>query len=208
MILCRCVFPSHFVPIKSIHLMNLFDTLCLLQGSKPWWMPNPLASLNSRLHMLKCQVQVVSRMAFGVIMILVIIYLLLRRSATSTRAMPVTFTVLLLGVACGLVGKLCVDTLGGNGLHWLMIWETLCLMHLFSNVFTSTLCLILNGPMDVSQGKNHHTILPYWFRRVVFYTVLLVFMPLLCGLIPFASISEWKNHFYLLVSEMMAENGY
>lgn len=171
-------------------------------------MPNHMASLHSRLLMLRCQVQVVSRMAFGVIMILVIAYLLFRRSTTSTTAMPVTFIILLLGVACGLVGKLCIDTLGGNGLHWLMVWETLCSMHLVSNVFTSTLCLILNGPIDVSQGKNRHTILPYWFRRVVFHTILLAFMPLLCGLIPFASISEWKSHFYLLVTKMIAANGY
>ncbi|XP_038883325.1 protein CPR-5 isoform X2 [Benincasa hispida] len=179
-----------------------------IQDSKSWWMPNPMASLNSGLHMLRCQVQVASRMGFGVIMILAIAYLLLQRSATSNQAMPVTFIVLLLGVACGFAGKLCIDTLGGSGLHWLMIWETLCLLHLFANIFTSALFLILHGPIEVSQRKNCHVILPYWFRRVVFYTLLLVFMPLLCGLIPFAGVGEWKDHFSLLVTEMIAADGY
>uniref|UniRef100_A0A9I9CSI7 Protein CPR-5-like n=1 Tax=Cucumis melo TaxID=3656 RepID=A0A9I9CSI7_CUCME len=178
------------------------------QGSKSWWMLNPMASLNSGWHVLRCQVQVVSRMAFGVIMILAIAYLLLQRSATSNQAMPITFIVLLLGGACGLVGKLCIDTLGGSGYHWLMIWETLCLLHLFANIFTSALFLILHGPIEVSQPKNRHMILPYWFRRVVFYTLLLVFMPLLCGLIPFAGIGEWKDHFCLLVSGVIAADGY
>lgn len=167
-----------------------------------------MASLNTGWHMLRCQVQVVSRMAFGVIMILAIAYLLLQRSATSNQAMPVTFIVLLLGVACGLAGKLCIDTLGGSGFHWLMVWETLCLLHLFANIFTSALFIILHGPIEVSQGKIRHTILPYWFRRAVFYSLLLVFMPLLCGLIPFAGISEWKDHFCLLVTEMIAADGY
>lgn len=171
-------------------------------------MPSPMASLNTGWHMLRCQVQVVSRMAFGVIMILAIAYLLLQRSATSNQAMPVTFIVLLLGVACGLAGKLCIDTLGGSGFHWLMVWETLCLLHLFANIFTSALFIILHGPIEVSQGKIRHTILPYWFRRAVFYSLLLVFMPLLCGLIPFAGISEWKDHFCLLVTEMIAADGY
>lgn len=167
-----------------------------------------MASLNSGLHMLRCQVQVVSRMAFGVIMILAIAYLLLQRSS-SNQTMPVTFIVLLLGVACGLAGKLCIDTLGGSGLHWLMFWETLCLLHLFANIFTSALFLILHGPVEVSEGKNRRTILPYWIRRVVFYTILLVFLPLLCGLFPFAGVSEWKDHFSLLVTEMMtASDGY
>lgn len=167
-----------------------------------------MASLNSGLHILRCQVQVMSRMAFGVIMILAIAYLLLQRSATSNQAMPVTFIVLLLGCTCGLAGKLCIDTLGGSGLHWLMFWETLCLLHLFANIFTSALFLILHGPVEVSQGKNRCTILPYWIRRAAFYTILLLFLPLLCGLIPFAGVGEWKDHFSLLVTDMIATDGY
>ncbi|XP_022133272.1 protein CPR-5 [Momordica charantia] len=178
------------------------------QDSKSWWIPNPMASFNSGLHMIRCQVQVVSRMAFGVIMILAIAYLLLQRSATSNQAMPVTFIVLLLGVACGLAGKLCIDTLGGSGLLWLMYWETLCLLHLFANIFTSALFLILHGPVGVSQGKSRRTIFPYWIRRVVFYAILLVFLPLVCGLVPFAGVGEWKDHFFLLITDMFAADGY
>uniref|UniRef100_A0A0A0KM29 Protein CPR-5 n=2 Tax=Cucumis sativus TaxID=3659 RepID=A0A0A0KM29_CUCSA len=209
-LLIMSVALSYGAYVYSYHRISEATAVCTpsTQGSKSWWMLNPMASLNSGWHVLRCQVQVVSRMAFGVIMILAIAYLLLQRSATSNQAMPITFIVLLLGGACGLVGKLCIDTLGGSGYHWLMIWETLCLLHLFANIFTSALFLILHGPIEVSQAKNRHMILPYWFRRVVFYTLLLVFMPLLCGLIPFAGISEWKDHFCLLVSGMIAADSY
>ncbi|CAK9320632.1 unnamed protein product [Citrullus colocynthis] len=201
---------SYGAYVYSYHRISEATAICTpsTQDSKSWWMPSPMASLNSSWHMLRCQVQVVSRMVFGVIMILAIAYLLLQRSATSNQAMPVTFIVLLLGVACGLAGKFCIDTLGGSGFHWLMVWETLCLLHLFANIFTSALFIILHGPIEVSQGKIRHTILPYWFRRAVFYSLLLVFMPLLCGLIPFAGISEWKDHFCLLVTETIAADGY
>ncbi|KAA0036253.1 protein CPR-5-like [Cucumis melo var. makuwa] len=209
-LLIMSVALSYGAYVYSYHRISEATAICTpsTQGSKSWWMLNPMASLNSGWHVLRCQVQVVSRMAFGVIMILAIAYLLLQRSATSNQAMPITFIVLLLGGACGLVGKLCIDTLGGSGYHWLMIWETLCLLHLFANIFTSALFLILHGPIEVSQPKNRHMILPYWFRRVVFYTLLLVFMPLLCGLIPFAGIGEWKDHFCLLVSGVIAADGY
>ncbi|KAG7026808.1 Protein CPR-5, partial [Cucurbita argyrosperma subsp. argyrosperma] len=184
--------PSTKASLAPSFCYGLYRTL----ESKSWWIPNPMASLNNGLHMLSCQVQVVSRMAFGVILILAIAYLLLQRSSASNQAMPVTFIVLLLGVACGLAGKLCIDTLGGSGLHWLMYWETLCILHLFANIFTSTLFRILHGPVKVSQGKNGNTILPYWIRRAVFYALLLVFLPLLCGLLPFAGVGEWKDHFF------------
>jgi hypothetical protein len=130
-------------------------------------------------------------MLFGVLMIVTIAFLLLQRSATA-KQMPVTFMLLLLGVACGLAGKLCVDTLGGSGYHWLLFWETLCLLHFISNVCTSALFLILHGPVNVSQGTKG-TIFPYWIRQFLFYVILLLFLPLFCGLMPFASLGEWKD---------------
>ncbi|XP_022978446.1 protein CPR-5-like isoform X1 [Cucurbita maxima] len=200
---------SYGAYVYSYQRISEATSICTpTQDSKSWWMPNPMASLNSGWHMLRCQVQVVSRLAFGGIMILAIAYLLIQRSATSNQAMPVTFIVLLLGVACGLAGKFCIDTLGGSGLHWLMFWEIMCSMHLCANLFTSALFLILQGPVEVSQGKNRHSILPYWIRRAVFYALLLVFLPLLCGLIPFAGVGAWKDHFFLLVTELIAADGY
>ncbi|CAK9176752.1 unnamed protein product [Ilex paraguariensis] len=171
--------------------------------SQSWWMPKPMSSFNSGLQILRCQVQAVSRMLFGVFMILAISYLLLRRSATSTQMMPVTLILLLLGIACGFAGKLCIDTLGGSGYHWLFYWEALCLLHFFSNMCTSALFLVLHGPINVSERAKGSAVFPYWLRRVMFYTTLLLFLPLLCGFMPFASPGEWKNHFSLLVMDLL-----
>ncbi|KAL4377295.1 hypothetical protein GQ457_02G016950 [Hibiscus cannabinus] len=168
-----------------------------LEESKPWWIPKQVSSFNSGFHTLRCQVQVVSRMIFGLMLILAVAYLLIQRSGTS-KQMPVTFILLLLGIACGLAGKFCVDTLGGNGYYWLFYWETLCLLHFLSNVFTSVVFIILYGPVNVSQ-RTRHTLLPYWIRRSIFYSIMLVVLPLLCGLMPFAGLSEWRDHFLLLV---------
>lgn len=161
-----------------------------------------MTSFNSGFHVLRCKVEVVSRMLFGVLMILAIAFLLLQRSATAKQIMPVTFIILLLGIMCGFFGKLCVDTLGGSGYHWLIYWETLCMLHFFSNVCTSALFFILHGPIDVSQGTKGNTIFPYWIRRVVFYCTSFLFLPLFCGLTPFASIGEWKHHLLLLVTDL------
>ncbi|GMP26286.1 hypothetical protein CsSME_00002786 [Camellia sinensis var. sinensis] len=87
------------------------------------------------------------------------------------------------------------NTMGGSGYHWLLYWEVLCFLHLFSNVWTSALFLILHGPITVCQGPNSSTIVPYWIRRFLFYATMLLFLPLLCGLVPFASPVEWKDHF-------------
>ncbi|KAL4644166.1 hypothetical protein ACB092_02G144500 [Castanea dentata] len=171
--------------------------------SKSWWIPSPMASLNSGLHVLRCQVQVVSRMLFGVFMIIAIACLLLQRSSTTKQIMPVTVMLLLLGIACGFAGKLCVDTLGGSGYHWLIYWEILCVLHFFSNVCTSTLFRFLHGSVNLSQGTKGNAIFPYWIRQSLFYAILLLFLPLFCGLVPFASLGEWKDHFLLLVTDYL-----
>ncbi|KAK0608487.1 hypothetical protein LWI29_031453 [Acer saccharum] len=170
------------------------------QESKSWWIPNTVSSFNSGWHTIKCQVQVVSRMLFGFLMIITIAYLLLQRSGSSSRqTMPITFILLLLGFACGFAGKLCIDTLGGSGYLWLLYWESLCLVHFFANVWTSALFRILHGPVNVSQGMKGHTIVPYWIRRSLFYATMLLFLPLVCGLLPFASLGKWIDHFVVLV---------
>ncbi|KAJ9186971.1 hypothetical protein P3X46_002476 [Hevea brasiliensis] len=174
-----------------------------VEESKSRWFPRPFSSFNSGLHTLRCHVQVVSRMLFGMLIILAVAYLLLQRSAMSRQTMPVTFILLLLGAVCGFAGKFCVDTLGGSGLHWLLYWETLCLLHFFSNVFTSTLFYVLHGPVTISDGIKSNAICPYWFRRILFYTVVLLFLPLSCGLLPFAGPGEWKDHFLKLATNSL-----
>lgn len=157
-----------------------------------------MSSLNIGFHTLKCQLQVVSRMMFGVMLILAVAYLLIQRSGTSNQTMPVTVILLLLGIVCGLAGKFCVDTLGGNGYYWVFYWEILCFLHFLANVFTSMLFIILHGPVNISQ-RTSSTLLPYWIRRSLFYSIMLFILPLLCGLMPFAGLFEWKDHFLQLV---------
>ncbi|XP_059624367.1 protein CPR-5 [Cornus florida] len=174
-----------------------------MESKSSWWIPKPMASVSSGFQVLSCQAQVVSRMLFGMLMILAIAYLLIQRSGTSQQTMPVTFIVLLLGGACGFAGKICIDTLGGSGYHWLVYWEALCLLHFFSNVFISILFLFLNGPIAVSPGAKGDTIFPYWIRRFLFYTTVLLLLPLACGLVPFASLVEWKDHFFSLIIDYL-----
>ncbi|GJR10713.1 hypothetical protein Tco_0793365 [Tanacetum coccineum] len=120
---------------------------------------------------------------------------------TTNQTMPITFLLLLLGVGCGFAGKFCMDTLGASGNYWPFYWEFNCLVHFFANVFTSMLFIILYGPVTVTGGSMGHVLFPYWLRRLAFYAIVLVYLPLLCGLMPFAGPGEWLEHFSgLLVS--------
>lgn len=182
--------------------------MVLPQELKSWWVPKPVASLNSVFYILICQVQIITRMLFGFLMVLGIAFLLIQRSGTAKQTMPITFILLLLGIACGLAGKLCVDTLGGNGYHWLLYWEVLCFIHFFANIWISALFFILHGPItgsQVSTGKS--TFFPYWIRRFLFYATSVLLLPLLCGLMPFAGPGEWKDHFYLLTTDYIWASG-
>lgn len=170
--------------------------------SKSWWMPNAMSSFNSGLQLLQCQVQVFSRMLFGFLVIMAIAFLLIQRSASSHQTMPITFILLLLGVGCGCAGKFCIDTLGGSGYHWLMYWESLCLLHFLSNIFSSTLYIILNGPIVVAEKIDHYSVIPYWMRKSLFYATLSL-LPLLCGFMPFASPRDWFEHFSSQVASVV-----
>ncbi|KAL3584062.1 hypothetical protein D5086_015123 [Populus alba] len=157
------------------------------------------ASLSYSAYVLMCQVQVVSQMAFGILIILAVAFLLVQRSSSQHRTMPITFILLLLGAVCGFTGKLCVDTLGGSGSHWLLYWEALCALQFFSNVCPSTLFCLLHGPVTVTaiaRGTKPSTICPYWLRRSLFYATSLLLLPLCCGLLPFAGPGEWADHFF------------
>lgn len=171
--------------------------------SKSWWISNPMSSINSGIETLSCHFYVAVRRLFGFLMILVVAYLLFQRSSSSRQTMPITFIVLFLALFCGLAGKICVDTWGGSGYLWLVYWETLCLLHFVCNICTSTSYFILHGPLTVSPGMKHNTRVPYWIRRVMFYGTLLFFLPLLCGLHPFAGLGKWKDHFLLQLSNYL-----
>ncbi|XP_019415856.1 PREDICTED: protein CPR-5 [Lupinus angustifolius] len=169
------------------------------EAASSWWTPKSVSSFNSRLHVFLCQVQVMSRMVFGVLMISAIAYLLVQRPTMTSQTMPITFILLLLGIGCGYFGKLCVATLGGNGYVWLLYWEGLCLLHFLCTVFTSTLYPILHGPVTASKTTRGSTFFPYWIRQILFYATLFMFLPVFCGTMPFATLSQWRDHFLFKV---------
>ncbi|AQK98688.1 Protein CPR-5 [Zea mays] len=164
------------------------------KGSKSWWMPNSVSNFNTGLLFIRCHVIAATRMFFGIVMILAVVWLAFQRSAVSVSSMPVTFNIILLGVICGYAGRFCTNTLGGDGNMWLICWEVLCSVHLIGNCYPSVLYRVLHGPISVSHSKES-VWFPYWIRRWMFYAVLGFFIPALNGLLPFASLSDWNNHF-------------
>ncbi|KAL8475017.1 hypothetical protein ACS0TY_031444 [Phlomoides rotata] len=164
------------------------------ESKSSWWMPKSMSSFNSGFQLLKCQIQVFSRILFGVLLIGAVTFLIFQRSASSHQTMPLTFIVLLLAGLCGYTGKFCIDTLGGSGNHWLLYWEPLCWLHFFSNTFNSTLFTLLNGPIPIAGRVERNPLFRYWMRKLLFYATL-VCLPLLCGFMPFASPGEWIDHF-------------
>ncbi|KAL5213059.1 hypothetical protein ABZP36_023906, partial [Zizania latifolia] len=160
---------------------------------KSWWMPNSVSAFNSGLLFFRCHLIAATRISFGMLMILLIAWLIFQRSAMTGPNMPITFNVMILGVLCGFVGRFCVDTLGGDGNVWLIFWEALCFIHLLGNSWPSLLYRVLYGPISVTD-RAKAVDLPYWIRRYAFYVALSVVLPCLAGLLPFASLSDWKEH--------------
>ncbi|XP_074564351.1 protein CPR-5-like [Curcuma longa] len=194
-LIVMCIFLAYGAFIFSYQRLSEVTSACMsvTKKSKSWWIPQGVQSFSSGMDMLRCQFVVLSRMSFGILMIVAIAYVTFQRSVKSAAAMPVTFIALLLGVLCGFSGKLCIDTLGGNGYRWLIDWEVMCMIHFFANAFPSTLCHLLYGPVTVCQGAKSATF-PFWVRRYAFYTLLLPILPMSSGLLPFASVFEWKVH--------------
>ncbi|KAG9451136.1 hypothetical protein H6P81_011101 [Aristolochia fimbriata] len=191
---CLCYGAS----IHSYELLKEVTESCSYAPKRSaWWTPNPFGSFTASFHLIKCHIVVLSRIMFGLLMILALAYALLQRWASSGQTMPITFILLLLGVVCGFAGKICVDTLGASGFWWLFYWEVLCLLHFSANVCTPVLFQILHGPISVRREGEGKVWIPYRFRRVIFYSLLFV-VPVLCGLMPFASAWDWKDHFLSL----------
>lgn len=161
---------------------------------------NPIGSLTGHFQILVCELTVIFRMLLGFAAIAVIASTLVRNTVASTsQARPTTIIILFLGLICGCAGKFSVDTLGGSGFHWLVQWEVFCLLHAFSVYFPASLFWILNGPASSSVGiKKNPLLFPSWVRKFVFHSVLLV-LPVMAGLTPFAPIREWAEHISLVV---------
>ena len=170
-----------------------FSFVPLMQGSKSWQTPNSVSNLNSGFF-IRCHLIAATCMCFGIVMILAIAWLAFQHSAMTGSNMPVTFNFILLGVICGFAGRFCANTLGGDGNIWLICWEVLCFIHLIGNCYPSVLYLILHGPISTSHSKEVVQF-PYWVRRWTFYAMLGFIIPALTGFLPFASLSDWIDHF-------------
>jgi len=167
---------------------------------------NPIGSVTGHFQILLCELTVIFRMLLGFAAIAVIASTLVRNTVISTgQARPTTIIVLLLGLVCGCAGKFSVDTLGGSGFHWLVQWEVFCLLHAFSTYFPASLFWILNGPASSLVGiKKNPLWFPSWIRKFVFHTILLV-LPVMAGLTPFAPIREWAEHISLVIFDNVLE---
>ncbi|KAL1215460.1 Protein CPR-5 [Cardamine amara subsp. amara] len=162
------------------------------EKSSSWWMPKQVSNMNAEFNIFICRLRVWFQIFFGALMILIFTYIIIQRSSGAKQTMPVTFIVIILGIFCGLPGKFCVDTLGGSGKLWLLLWEVFCLLQFGSNVFTLALYRLLYGPVNVTQEIKPNTMVPYWVRRSLFGVILLV-LPVMNGALPFATFGEWRD---------------
>eukprot|EP01018_Ginkgo_biloba_P029319 Gb_29176 [translate_table: standard] len=181
-------------------------SVCQLSTKEPRkssWFYNPMDSVTGHFQTLACGITVVSRMLAGIFAVAAIAYSLLRQTvASSSQTMPATVIIIVLGGVCGWAGKLSVDSLGGNGFHWLLLWEVLCILHAFANCFTSYLVRILNGPTSGSVGFN---LIPVWIRNFAFHTILAFVLPVMAGLTPFAPVMDWTKHFSTILLDQVFE---
>jgi hypothetical protein len=147
----------------------------------------------SHLHMLACEVTMAGRMFVGLGIICVVAASLLRKSvASNSQTIPATILIVVIGGICGCAGKFAVDSVGGSGYHWLLLWETFCLVHTFATCFTPTLYNFLHGavPSDTGKSHGHPYLMRPWWRRFWFHVTTVLVLPILTGLLPFAHVRE------------------
>ncbi|OAE33583.1 hypothetical protein AXG93_2139s1360 [Marchantia polymorpha subsp. ruderalis] len=159
------------------------------------WMYNSLNLLTYQMQAFMCEAAKLSRMVFGIIVIAMVTSTLLRRSVTSSsQAMPA----IVLGGMCGFAGKISIDSLGGSGIHWLVLWECLCLIHALATCFTSLLYHFLHG----DPGRNYFekaslaSRISTGITFFAFHSVLVFFLPVMAGLLPFASPEDIMQIFF------------
>ncbi|KAI5068246.1 hypothetical protein GOP47_0016591 [Adiantum capillus-veneris] len=160
------------VRMYSFTLLNDLVSMCQPAGKEPRrsvgihidWFYNSLDSVAGRLQAIVCQLTVTGRILVGSILVGIVAQSLLRRSVTnSSQAMPATILIIVLGGVCGFIGKVSVDSLGGSGARWL-----------------------LHGSPSGVKSKIGP---PFWLRRLAFHSTLVLFLPILAGLLPFGTFS-------------------
>lgn len=189
-----------------------------------------------------CKASVASRMLWGLVALVVAASVLLRYNASAAAAAaaagPVTaarpraaVTVLLfLGLACGPAGYAAVNSVGGSGLRWLILWEAICAVHALASWYTALLYRALYGrppgappPEKGEEAADGHlaaaepsgamAALPAvwlpapWLRQVAFHSVLVFGLPVLAGVVPFLPAGEYTRLLALAARRAAAAAG-
>ncbi|KAH7278566.1 hypothetical protein KP509_38G046900 [Ceratopteris richardii] len=184
------------VRMYSFSLLNDLVSMCQSSIKEPRrsigfhmdWFYNSLDSLAGKLQAIVCHFTVTGRILIGSILVGVVAQSLIRRSImNSSQAMPATILIVVLGGICGFVGKISIDSLGGSGITWWLIWGTFCFLHALTNCFTPSIYRFLHGS---HTGRKSRFGLPFWMRRLAFHSLIVLFLPLLAGLLPFGNFSH------------------
>ncbi|CAM6008162.1 unnamed protein product [Sphagnum balticum] len=148
--------------------------------------------MSAQMQMLFCNLTVAVRMFLGLGIISMVAATLLRKSVTSSsQAMPATILLIILGGLCGVAGKFAVDSMGGSGYHWLLVWESLCVIHASTTCFTPYLYWLLNGaPQHTLDKQQQYYLVNPWVRHLLFHGCLVLVLPAMAGLLPFAPFRE------------------
>lgn len=183
--------------VRRYSFARLFDLVSTCQPSfkeprqSSWlhidWFYNSLNSLAGQLQAFTCQVTVAGRILVGLAIVAIVASSLLRQSVTScSQSMPATIIIIVLGGVCGFAGKMSVDSLGGNGIRWLIVWEMFCALHALATCFTPFVFKIINGSPSSKKATFQ---IPFWFRRFAFHFILVLVLPVMAGQLPFVSMS-------------------
>ncbi|GBG69762.1 hypothetical protein CBR_g4593 [Chara braunii] len=151
-------------------------------------------------YTMACQVFITARILMGFLILSMAAWLMMRRNAVVTaHDRPVTSLFLTLGVVCAYAGKVAVDSAGGSGWHWLMVWEILCMIHIYASCHTATVYRLLNAryPEEDEQSRKkdkgrHDEVtlrallsVPIWVRHFVLRLLLVVVLPLVASFLAY-----------------------
>ncbi|KAK3245431.1 hypothetical protein CYMTET_44997 [Cymbomonas tetramitiformis] len=126
---------------------------------------------------------------FGLVMLLC--GLLLRSNMLSTQqSAPVFVYLVILGFLGGFLGHGAVERVGGHGGCWLFLWETLCLMHTYAAVSSSSLVRLLANrkKLVVAEGRDNYSGVntsDSTATYFVFHALLGFVVPIAGGVMPF-----------------------
>lgn len=85
----------------------------------------------------------------------------------------------------------------------LVLGITMPFAFLFKYLHLGFVCRSLWAYWCASKGAKEKMMFPYWIRRFLFYSIVLLILPMICGLVPFASPAEWKDHFALKAIDLL-----